>query len=673
MKLLAPLALMAAALAACTTPAPPDVPAAPPAASAPLDVLTPNGNLVVQGIPPIPQSLVQQVEKYTDFRGHGLVDWHPTRRELLVAHRPAGGNTAQLFRIAQPMAEPEQLTDFADPVTSASYEPREGRYLVFERSAGGSEADQIYRLDLDSRQVALLTEPSERHEIEGWLHLSSQLLISSLPLDRTARNGTRTSVTQTLTLLDPAHPTSRRRLAELPGGGWSVGGVSWDDKQVVLNRYLSANESQVWLMSLATGQSAQVLPAPRSKDRGVFLAIGFRRDNTGIFVVTDRDGEFNELAFYRFATKRFLPITRHIPWDMSGGTLTEDGKLIALRANVDGREELRLFDGRSLKELPAPRLPAGSVRSVGFHRRLGELALMLNGPKGPSEVHSLDPATGAIQQWTRAYAPPGIDATRFSDQQIVRWKSFDGRLISGLMTLPPARFAGPRPVLILIHGGPEAQAKVGFRGRYNYFVNELGIAIIEPNVRGSSGYGKTFLTLDNGVKREDSVRDIGSLLDWIATQPQFDAARVLVSGGSYGGYMSLASATHYADRIAGAIDVVGISNFVTFLQNTESYRRDLRRVEYGDERDPAMREFLQKISPLTQAHRITKPLFVVQGKNDPRVPYTEAEQIVAKARENQTPVWYLRAENEGHGFARKENADYEFYATVLFLQQTLLK
>lgn len=671
MKLLVLVAL-AAALAACTTPAPTEVPAAAPAA-APSDVFPPNGNLVVQGIPPIPHSLVQQVAKYTDFRGHTLVDWHPTRRELLVAHRKAGGDTAQLFRIAQPMAEPEQLTDFADPVTSARYEPREGKYIVFERSAGGSEADQVYRLDLDSRQVALLTEPSERHNIEGWLHLSSQLLISSLPLDRTAQNGKRTSVTQTLTLLDPANPTSRKRLAELPGGGWSVGGVSWDDKQVVLNRFISANESQVWLLSLATGRSAQLLPAPGSKDQGVHLAVGFKRDNTGLFVVTDREGEFNELAFYRFATKRFLRITRHIPWDVSGGAVTEDGRLIALRTNVEGREELRLFDGRSLKELPAPKLPAGSVRAAGFHRKLGELAFVMNSSKGPSEIHSLNPGNGATQQWTRAYAPPGVDTTQFSDQQVVRWKSFDGRTISGLMMLPPARFTGKRPVLVLIHGGPEVQAKMGFLGRFNYFVNELGIAIVEPNVRGSSGYGKTFLTLDNGVKREDSVRDIGALLDWIGTQPQFDASRVLVAGGSYGGYMSLASAAHYADRIAGAIDIVGISNFVTFLQNTESYRRDLRRVEYGDERDPAMREFLQKISPLTQAHRITKPLFVVQGKNDPRVPYTEAEQIVAKARENRTPVWYLRAENEGHGFARKENADFEFYATVLFLQQTLLK
>jgi dipeptidyl aminopeptidase/acylaminoacyl peptidase len=293
--------------------------------------------------------------------------------------------------------------------------------------------------------------------------------------------------------------------------------------------------------------------------------------------------------------------------------------------------------------------------------------------QGPGQIHVLDIATGKVEGWTRAEAAPGVDMSRFRDQQIIRWKSFDGRSISGLLNLPPARFTGPRPVLIDIHGGPEGQARLGFMGRYNYLIEEMGLAIIQPNVRGSSGFGKTFLSLDNGMKREDSVKDIGALLDWIATQPGLDASRVMVSGGSYGGYMSLAVSFHYADRIAGAVDDVGISHFVTFLESTESYRRDLRRVEYGDERDPAMREFLNRISPLTNAHKIRKPLFVVQGKNDPRVPYTEAEQIVQKVRANGTPVWYLRAENEGHGFARKENADFRFYAMVRFIETVLLK
>jgi dipeptidyl aminopeptidase/acylaminoacyl peptidase len=389
-------------------------------------------------------------------------------------------------------------------------------------------------------------------------------------------------------------------------------------------------------------------------------------------VLSDRDGEFRELMLYRFASKRLQSLTDGIAWDVSDAFASENGKLVAAQVNVDGRDELRLFDAQTLKELAAPALPAGSVRSAQFHRRLSDLAFSLDSSKGPSQIYSLNPATGKVEQWTQSYSPSGVDLSEAAEPQIVRWPSFDRRSISGILNLPPARFAGKRPVMILIHGGPESQAKLGFLGRYSHFINDLGIAIIEPNVRGSSGYGKTFLTLDNGKLREDSVRDIGALLDWIATQPKLDASRVLVSGGSYGGYMSLAVGARYANRIAGAIDVVGISNFVTFLRNTESYRRDLRRVEYGDERDPAMAAFLESISPTQQAQRITKPLFVVQGRNDPRVPYTESEQMVAKARAGNPAVWYLRAENEGHGFVRKENADYQFYATVLFVQATLL-
>lgn len=658
-------------LAACATPGPAG-PAAD-AASGAQSTLAPNPNLVLQGIPPVPASLAEAVAKYTDFRGHAFVDWHPKKREMLVAHRPAGASTVQLFRIGAPLAEPEQLTDFAEPVRVASWEPLRGEYIVFERSNGGDEADQLYRLDLDTRQVTLLTDPQERHDMQGWLHRSSALLVMSSPLDRSAAGGSRTQVSQVLSLIDPARPTQQRRIAELPGSGWFVGGVSWDDRQVALTKYISATESQLWLMALETGKLTRHLPAPGSKERGAFLTGGFRRDDRGLWLLSDRGGEFLQLSFYELASRRLRPVTRHIPWDVGGGSASDDGRLLALQANVEGRDELRLFDARSFKELRLPALPAGSVGSAEFHRTLPELAFSVNGAKGPSQVWSLAPGSGRLEQWTRAQAPAGADPERFAVQQIVRWKSFDGRSISGLLSLPPERFDGRRPVLIDIHGGPEAQARFGFLDRSNYFLEELGIAVIKPNVRGSSGYGKTFLALDNGLKREDAVRDIGALLDWIATQPRLDASRVVVSGGSYGGYMSLAVAATYPERIAGAIDVVGISSIVSFLRRTESYRRDLRRAEYGDERDDAMRAFLERISPLANAPKIVKPLFVVQGRNDPRVPWTEAEQIVAKVRENGTPVWYLRAENEGHGFARKENADFQFYATLLFLQQTLLR
>ena len=664
-----PLALAAvitaglgALLSACTSPP-----------SVPIASIAPNANLVVQGIPPVPADIADRVAKYNDFRGHGFVAWHPAKREMLVAYRKAGASTQQLYRVAAPLAEPEQLTDTTDPVRVAGYEPREGKYIVFERSSGGDEAAKLYRLDLPGKQISVLTDTPERHSLEGWLHGSSRLLTISVPLDRTAQGGSRASISQTLRLLDPLQPQAAVKLAELPGGGWGVSGVSWDDKRIALTRYLSATESQVWLLDIAGGALSQILPAAGATSKAAYFGGEFSRDGSGLLVSSDQGSEFRELMFYRFADRTMVPVTKHIPWDVDNATTNDSGTLIAVQPNVDGREELRLFDARSLKELAAPKIPAGSVGSVRFHPRLADLAFSVNGTQSPSQIWSMNPANGALEQWTRAAAPAGVDMAGFGDQQIVRWQSFDGRAISGILNSPAARFTGKRPVLIDIHGGPEGQASLGFMGRNNYYLNELGIAVIRPNVRGSSGYGKTFLSLDDGFKREDSVKDIGALLDWIATQPNLDATRVAVTGGSYGGYMSLAVATTYPARIAASIDVVGISNFLTFLQNTESYRRDLRRVEYGDERDPAMRAFLNSISPLTHAERIKRPLFVVQGRNDPRVPWTEAEQIVAKVRANGTPVWYLRAENEGHGFARRENADFQFYAMVLFMQQTLLK
>ncbi len=656
-------------LAACTS-----TPISQPAAAslAGPAIVAANANLHIEGIPPIPASVAAQVARYNDFLSHGFVDWHPAKTEMLVAHRQTGADTTQIFRIRAPLAEPEPLTAFTDPVRKASYEPLAGAYIVFERSSGGDEAAQLYRLDLASRQTTQITEAGERHAMQAWLHRSSRLLYLSLPLDRTAAGRSRSAITQTLSLVDPLHPEARRKVAELPGGGWGVAGVAWDDRRATLTRYLSAAESQVWLLDLASGQMRQLLPAAGAPAASHFGSV-WKHDDSGFFFLGDHAGEFRELMFYRLADAAVTRISRRIAWDIAGVSLDAAGRLLAVRANVEGKNELRFFDADSFDELPAPALPPGNLVSAEFHPRLPALAIGWTDSQSPGAVGALDPANGAVRRWAHSAAPAGIDTTLFGRQEIVRWKSFDGREISGILASPPARFTGKRPVLVDIHGGPEGQASFGFLGRSNYFIEELGIAVLRPNVRGSSGFGKTFLSLDDGMKREDSVKDIGALLDWIAAQPGLDPSRVLVAGGSYGGYMSLAVATHYPERIAGSIDVVGISSIVSFLENTESYRRDLRRAEYGDERDPAMREFMLRTAPLTNAARITRPLFVVQGRNDPRVPYTEAEQIVARVRANGTRVWYLRAENEGHGFARKENTDYQFYATVMFMRETLLK
>ncbi len=662
LRLLASTLAALALLSACATP-----PALSPA------TLTPNPNLHLQGLPPIPASLADEVARYNDFRGHGFVAWHPTLREMLVSHRKAGGSTTQLWRLKAPLAPPEPVTQLPEPISNASYEPRDGRYIVYARSSGGDEAYQLWRLDLDSGRHERLTDPAQRHSAQGWLHgpaqRTSRLIVASVPLDRTAQGGTRERIETQLSVLDPLAPQGRDVIATLPGAGWHVADVAPDEKTLALGRYISATRSEVWLFDLATRQRTKLLPRPDAPPSS-WLGSTFRRDGAGLLVGSDAAGEFREAVAVGLDGTVQKRVTAHIPWDVSSLDASRDGRLLALQANEDGSDVLRLFDARTLAERPRPALPEGNIGRSAFHPSRPELAFSVANAQSPGQVYTLDTETGRVEPWTRAESS-GADTSTFVPQRLVRWKSFDGRTISGWLSMPPARHTGRRPVLINIHGGPEAQAQSGFLGRWQYAIQELGVAMIQPNVRGSSGYGKTFLDLDNGRLREDSVKDIGALLDWIAQQPDLDPNRVVVMGGSYGGYMSLASAANYADRLAGAIDVVGISHFVTFLESTESYRRDLRRVEYGDERDPQMRDFLHRISPLTNAHRITRPLLVAQGRNDPRVPYTEAEQIVAKARANGTAVWYVRAENEGHGFARKENADYFFYAALMFLRQTM--
>jgi dipeptidyl aminopeptidase/acylaminoacyl peptidase len=582
-----------------------------------------------------------------------------------------------LFRLDAAMGELKPVTQGPEPAGGGSYEPKAGRYIVFARSSGGNEVTQLYRQGFDGAAALQITHSDERNGFAGWRKPQGEIVYTSVPIDRTAQGGKRSQIITSFWAVDPEAKDpiqARRKLVELEGGGWG-GSVSEDGKRMALSKYISANESQLWVMELEgeqAGKPVQLLPKPGSSEAKAVYFGSFLPDSRTLLVATDRFGEFRELTVLDAKTQELQRITAHIPWDISGGDVSADGRTLVLQANADGRDEMHWVDTRSWKELPLPKVAAGSVGSTRFHPSLPLLAYSVSSPKGPSQLYVLDDK-GVSQPWSKAAVPAGIDTQAFADTEIVRWKSFDGLPISGLMNRPPAHFKGKRPVLISIHGGPEGQATVGFLSRWQYFVQELGLVLIQPNVRGSSGFGKSFLAMDNGFKREDSVRDIGALLDWIKTQPELDAERVVVVGGSYGGYMSLAVATHYSERIAGAIDVVGISHFVTFLNNTESYRRDLRRVEYGDERDPAMRAHLEKISPLSNAHRIKKPLFVIQGKNDPRVPYTEAEQIVAKVREQGTPVWYLRADNEGHGFAKKENSDYMQWAMLLFMQQTMLR
>lgn len=626
-----------------------------PAEAAPL---SPNENLVVQGIPAIPASLVETVSRYTEFRSAGLESWHPTKREMLIATRFC--NTAQVHEVKFPLGARKQVTFFPESPSDATYQPTQGDYFVFSKDVGGNEFDQNYRYDVSTGKVTLLTDGQSKNTRGVWSSAGDRMAYTS-----TRRNGKDTDIY----LIDPRRPESNHLLTTVDGGGWSPLDWSKDDRQLLVQEFRSANDSSLWLVETATGQKT-LLTRP-DKEPVAYRGGVFSQDGKGLYLVSDRESEFQRLAYVDLRSQRYTYLTSPIHWDVEDFDLSKDGRLLAFVTNEDGTSVLHLLDTATRKQKKLPKLPIGLILGLNWHPNNRDLGFTLVSAQSTADVYSLDVTTNKLERWTESETG-GLNTASFAQPELVRWSSFDRKSISGFLYRPPAQFKGKRPVIINIHGGPESQYRPVFLGRNNFYLNELGVALLFPNVRGSSGYGKTFLKLDNGYLREDSVKDIGALLDWIATQPDLDPDRVLVTGGSYGGYMALAVATTYSARIRAAINVVGISNFVSFLERTESYRRDLRRVEYGDERDPKMRAFLLQISPLNNAAKIKKPLFVVHGKNDPRVPLNEAEQIVKTVQESGTPVWYLMAKNEGHGFSKKENVDFQFYATVQFIQQFLL-
>lgn len=629
------------------------------------DTVSPPEALIAESVPPIDRSIVDAVERYTEFRGASPLAWHPFERAMVM--RTRFGEASQAHLLAGPGMARQQITFLRDGIGSAFYPRRSADYLVVSADVGGSEFSQLHRLDLDTRELTLLTDGKSQNGAGAWMNGRDVLAYTS-----TRRNGRDRDVYY----IDPRDPASDRKILELEGGGWSISGFSHDDATLLLRKGISVAQAELWLVN-ADGTNLRQI-APRD---GAIVSYGGGRllkDGKTILTTSDRVGEFRNLVLLDIETGAEIDLTPHVDWDVGGWDITDDEQLVAFITNEAGRSVLRAIDLRTRAEVAVPSLPAGQVGGVtwrpappdsGLAPR--EMAVTLNSSKAPAEIWSLDFNSGQVVRWTQAEGAVATDS--FVEPRLVSWKSFDGLEITGWLYAPdPAKFPGKRPVMVSIHGGPEGQSRPGFQSRFNYFINELGVAVLYPNVRGSTGFGKTFVSLDNGFKREDSVRDIGAMLDWLPTQPDLDPDRVMITGGSYGGYMTYAVAVHYSDRIRCALASVGISNFVTFLESTEAYRRDLRRVEYGDERDPAMREHLIKISPLTNVDRINVPFMVVQGANDPRVPAGESRQIVDALRKKGIDAWYLLAMDEGHGFAKKSNSDFQFYATVEFMKRHLL-
>jgi dipeptidyl aminopeptidase/acylaminoacyl peptidase len=618
------------------------------------------GNLVIEGIPEIPQEVQDQLQRYQNARSANLQGWHPTGEGVLISTR--FGETSQIHWVREPGAARQQITFFDEPVGGAEPSPMpktEG--FLFQKDVGGGEFFQIFYFDLKTGKYRLLSDGESLNGGISWAHDAQRYAFYS-----TRRNGQDWDVY----LGDIDKPGEEEMLLQR-GGAWVVGGFAPDDSKVIVAQYISANETNPYILDLKTKE----LTAIDDADEPVaYSGVSFSADGKGVYFASDLGTEFKHLRYKDLESGETRILTEDIPWDVEQIEIAPDGKHIAFVVNADGLSQLNVRKLPGMEPVKMPELPTSLVYSLRFDAQGQRLAFNINSSQSPGDVHSLELATGKLTRWTFSEVG-GLDVESFSVPQLVRFPTFDE--VDGEPRTIPAFYykpagPGPHPVVIDIHGGPEGQERPGFSPFTQFLVQELGVAMIAPNVRGSSGYGKSYLLLDNGMKREDSVKDIGSLLDWIETQPELDSERVAVFGGSYGGYMVLASMVHYDDRLKAGVDVVGISNFVTFLENTQDYRRDLRRVEYGDERDPEMRAFLEKISPTNHAEKISNPLLVVQGLNDPRVPASESEQMVEVIRKNGGEVWYLLANDEGHGFRKKSNRDYFLAATALFLDRYLV-
>jgi dipeptidyl aminopeptidase/acylaminoacyl peptidase len=608
------------------------------------------GALRVENVPETPPDVAERLRQYVNTRSAGFADWLPDG-SILIFTRFA--DTVQLHRVAEPMGARTQLTFYDERITHASVKPGTNE-ILFTRDVGGNERFAGYMLDPATGRARQVTEPDTRNENFIFSDDGERIAWSYVPSDEPNYD---------VYVSDANDAQTRRRVFD---GEGAVGPAdfSTDGGRLLLQRYISISESQLFVLDIASGGLTRITP-----DVTVAYEGGeFTPDGRTILTLSDENSQFMRLVRIDLSSGARQVLTPDLGWGVEAFDLSDDGRTIAYVVNEAGRSSLRLMDARTLRALPAPQLPPGIVSGVEFDPQGRRLGFTLNSATAPGDVYTWDLRARRLTRWT-ASETGGIPQSTFVDPELITWQSFDQREITGYLYRP--RTPGPHPVIVNIHGGPESQYRPGFSSTIQYWVNELGVAVIAPNVRGSEGYGKDFLALDNGPSREDSVRDIGALLDWIEAQDNLDSERVMVYGGSYGGYMVLSSMTHYNDRLAGAVDIVGISNFVSFLENTSGYRRDLRRAEYGDERDAEMRAVFERISPLNNISRVNKPIFVVHGHNDPRVPVSEAEQVLAAVRRNGGEAWLMIAMNEGHGFARRENQEAQREAETLFFRRVL--
>jgi dipeptidyl aminopeptidase/acylaminoacyl peptidase len=609
------------------------------------------GTATLENVPEIPAQVSAAVQRYQNDRAAVFEDWLPDG-SMLIATR--FGASQQIHRVTAPGGARTQLTFYTEPVAAAFTIPGTERF-VFVRDNGGDEWFQLYAMGLTG-EPALLTAPGTRNETPVFSN-DGKLLVWSRAMKGSSEYA--------ILSADPAD-SKGARVVYRADGSIEPTDVAPDKSKVLLTRNISNRESKMLVLELATGKVTQIAP---KAGQVLYTDPKFSLDGRSVLVISNRDSDVRRLVEIDIDSGSDTVLTPDLKWNVERFALTDDDRVLAYAINEDGYSRVVVRDLVTRRALPQPETPRGVVTGMRFSPDGAQLAISLSAAKTAGDVWAWSVADGKLTRWTTSELG-GLDPAKLVEPRLVRFTSFDGLSVPAFVYRPAQVSAETRtPVIIDIHGGPESQTRPAWNAGAQYFADTLGATVILPNVRGSDGYGKRYMDLDNAQQREDSVKDIGALLEWIAEQPGLDRNRVAVYGQSYGGYMSLAVMTHYADRLVGGVERYGISDFASFLTNTESYRRDNRRAEYGDERDPKMLEVFKRIAPLANVARITKPMLVMQGVNDPRVPKSESDQVVAGIRGNGVEAWYVVFADEGHGFLKKHNNDLRREVETVFLSK----
>lgn len=591
------------------------------------------------------------LRQYLSIRSASAPNISPDGKQVSFLSGVTG--TLQVWKVPATGGWAEQLTFFNSGVASALWSPVNNEMLVVA-DTDGNEQFQFFLVAGDGTSIVPLTnDPKTRHTFGGWSKDGKSIYYSS---------NKRNPRYFDCYIMDVE--TRQSRLVFQKDAILDANALSSDGKTLIASAATSNVNHDLYVVDTETGRGG--ILTPHTGD-AVYNIIGFTDGDKSLLLVTDHERNFQNLAKADIATGK-ITFLQDVSHDLLGGELSHDGKTLALLTNRDGYGELSLLDANTLRPKRLPALPKGSIGLGGFTTDGKTLALGVNTPTKQTDAWTLDLRSGKLKQVTFS-SLAGIDARTFVEPSLIKIKSFDGQEISGFLYLPQnAPQDHSLPLIMVIHGGPEGQERPLFTSLYQYFVSR-GFAVLAPNIRGSSGYGKKYLAMDNASKRWDALKDIDVLAKQAGTHPAINPKKIAIFGGSYGGFAVLAMLVHYPDTFSAGVDMFGIADFKSFLANTAPFRRPLRIAEYGDPVKDS--EFLDAISPARHVENIKAPLLVIQGANDPRVPESESALIVKKVKDKGGVVEYMLFPDEGHGIAKLPNRIKAYEGVVAFLAKYL--